>query len=359
MKALVISGANIRHMPYLFNYFNQLALSGYETTLFYWDRDGLADTPLPPEVEPIKFTAIMKNEIPKYKKILNFIKFRTNVLNEIKSNNYDKIIVCDTQFAVLLSDVLLLKFKKRYIFDYRDLSYEYIYLYKKIIGSLIKNSAFTYVSSDAYRKNLPEFDNIYTIHNITVADLARRELRKNNTRKKEVITISFWGCIRELETQMRFIKGIENDMRFEMHYYGTIDKTALRIVSYCNTNKVNNIYIHNEYLPHEKYNFVKTTDIIHNVYANEGRPNPAMGNKFYDGIIFYLPQICNADGFMGAEALKHDVGIIVDLNTSFADKIFDYYQNIEWTDFEGKCDTCLKNILVEQDTSLNVLRSVL
>lgn len=359
MKALVIAGANIRLMPYLFGYFEQLSKLKYDITLFYWDRDGLEDRPLPKDVKPICFKKNMKNDIPKFLKIRNFIRYRKKALKVIKSQQYDRIIVCDTQFAVLLSDILIKKYKNKYIFDYRDPSYERFSFYKKRVATVVLNSKATFISSDAYRDCLPKYEHIYTVHNITMKDLKYREIRRENNREMQKIRISFWGCIRDTEVNLSFIKGIANDSRFEVHYYGTIEKTAEAILTYCKENSINNVYMHKEYLPDERYNFASTTDIIHNLYNNAEGSNPSLGNKFYDAIIFYLPQICTKGGFMGDEAVKYGVGITVDPSIPFADKLFNYYQNINWIEFEENCDNCLKIILEDYKESNKAVSNAL
>jgi hypothetical protein len=193
------------------------------------------------------------------------------------------------------------------------------------------------------------------MHNILMADLKHREVRRSLSREKQRINISFWGYIRETEINLLLLKEIGNDDRFELHYYGIIEKTAETIVMYCKKYDIKNVHMHNAYLPEERYNFAKTTDIIHNVYSNNGGSNAAMGNKFYEGIIFYIPQICAEGGFMGTEVVKYGVGITINPSASFADKLFEYYQNINWTDFEMKCDNCLEILLREQENSIDAL----
>lgn len=359
MKALVLAGANIRLMPYLFGYFEQLSKLGYETTLFYWDRDGLKDRELPEDVESICFKKEMKNDIPKFAKLANFLKYRKAALKLLNSQHYDRVIVCDTQFAVLLSDVLLKKYKKRYIFDYRDPSYETIGIYKKRVAEIVLNSKATFISSDAYRENLPHCEYVYTTHNITMKDLQYRNIRKIFPRNVDKIRISFWGCIRDTDINLSLIKGLANDSRFELHYHGTIENTAKKIVEYCDKANIKNVFLHNGYLPDERYNFARETDIIHNMYNNGGKSNPSMGNKYYDGIIFYIPQICTEGGFMGLEAEKKNVGITINPTVPFADTLYNYYRNIEWDNFEKSCNYCLDTILKEKTDIDNVLRESL
>lgn len=360
MRALVIAGANIKHMPYLFEYFEQLMLLKYEVTLFYWDRDGQIDRALPQGIKTICFKKIMGNDISKFAKIKNFLQYRIKAVNNINSTQYDRIIVCDTQFAILLSDILLGKYKKRYIFDYRDPSYEYIGVYKKRVHALVLNSKATFISSEAYREYLPKCEHIFTTHNISKEDLRYRDVRREHSRDADIIRIIFWGCIRDTEANLILIKGLANDLRFELHYYGTIGKTARTIIDFCKRQNIFNVFVHQAYLPDERYGFAATTDMIHNMYNNNSTGgNPSMGNKFYDGIIFYIPQICINGGYMGKQVEKNEIGVLIDYSTAIAEKLYNYYKNIDWEDFERKCDSCLASILEEQKASVLMLRKAL
>ena len=49
----------------------------------------------------------------------------------------------------------------------------------------------------------------------------------------------------------------------------------------------------------DRFKFAARTDLIHNIYANDGKTTYAMGNKYYDGIALYLPQLCSIGSFMG------------------------------------------------------------
>ena len=73
--------------------------------------------------------------VSKIKPMLNFRKYANGL---IKKKQYDKLIILTTQTAVLFPD-LISKYKGKYIFDYRDASYEYISLYKKYVSHTVNN----------------------------------------------------------------------------------------------------------------------------------------------------------------------------------------------------------------------------
>lgn len=351
MKVLVIGPSNLRLMPYLFGYLEELSRLKCDITLFYWDRDGKKDWALPTGVQGVCYQGRMKNFIPRYFKIFKFWGYRKAVFKLLKTQSFDRIIISNAQFAVLLSDILLRDYRKKYIFDYRDPSLEKYAWFKQRVAAIVLNSKATFISSDAYRELLPKYANLYTVHNILRADLNYREVRRSLPREREVIRIAFWGYIRDTAVNLALIKELGNDRRFELHYYGVLEKTAEAIRWYCQEKGINNVSLHQEYLPEERYEFAKTTDMLHNAYNNEGGSNPSMGNKFYEGLIFYLPQICTDGGFMGNEAVKRGVGIALDFTKPFAALLYEYYLGMNWPDFEQKCDSCLETVLKEQEES--------
>jgi hypothetical protein len=358
VKVLLICSSNMKFMPYVFVYLRQLIELKCEITLFYWDRTGKEDVALPNEVEVVCHKYLLEDQLPKYRKITAFLKYRRAAIKVMKARQYDKIIIFNTHFAVLLSDILLKRYRRKYIFDYRDPSFERYKLYQKRLNTIVLNSKTTFISSDGYRQFMPPYEHIYTMHNMTMADLTHREERRVFPRKRDVLRIAFWGAVREFETNISLINGIGNDGRFEMHYYGTMGKNiGPGLQKYCAENHIHNIYFHKEYTPEERYEFCKTTDIIHNVTdINVRKQN--MHNKFYDGLVFYIPQICTEGGFMGAEVVKHGVGMTFDPARPFADRLYRYYNDIDWRMFEKNCNVCLDAILKEQEDSNDLLKKM-
>lgn len=65
----------------------------------------------------------------------------------IKKQKYEKLIVLTTLTGMFLYHLLTRKYNQEFILDYRDASYEFLNLYKFILGKLVDNSTFTCISS--------------------------------------------------------------------------------------------------------------------------------------------------------------------------------------------------------------------
>lgn len=358
MKILLLGFGKIAYMPYMNFYLDALKGEDVRFELIYWDRDGKPDAELPTGVsKAYKFEAHLEEQLPFRKKLKYFIKYRKFAKNVLKNNTYDRIIVLHTTPGLTLLDYLTRKYRGRYLLDFRDVSYEYIPLYRKLVGRLCKNSALTFVSSDAFRKFLPVEEHIFTIHNYLEDSLGWQLIRKETPRDRQVIRVSYWGLVRQTDVNKRVMDALGNHPRFELHYYGRLQQDGREMEAYANEKKYTNVYFHGAYMPSERYKFAQTTDMIHNIYDCGHTMGNAMGNKYYDGIIFGIPQICTEGSFMGETVKRAGVGVTVDLpDSKMADVLCEYYDNLDWDKFETSCLVALDAVKEQQWIAKQQLR---
>lgn len=352
IKVLLLGFGKIAYMPYMNFYLDTLQGKDIQFELIYWDRDGKPDAEIPYRISRVyKFEAYLEEQLPFKKKLKYFAKYRKYALNVLKHNSYDKIIVLHTTPGLTLLDYLVRKYKGRYLLDFRDVSYEYIPVYRKLVGILSQNSTMTFVSSNAFRKFLPSEENVFIIHNYLEDSLNHKMIRKQSTRERDVLRISYWGLVRQVDVNRKLMDALGNDSRFELHYYGRMQQAGREMEEYAQHKGYANVYFHGAYMPVERYEFAKNTDLIHNVYDCGYTTGNAMGNKYYDGIIFGIPQICTIGSHMGNVISARKVGVAISLDDNvIADKLWGYYQNINWRDFETNCTSALDIVLSEQKT---------
>lgn len=361
MKILIIGFAKVKYMPYINFYLENFLSEKNEVHVLYWNRDvQQEDLSQFKNVTFHEFKYYQDDDVSKTSKIKNFAKFRAFAKDVIKKGNYDFLCVMQTLTAVVIADILTKKFKNRYIFDYRDSTYEGFAPFKKIVAKIVKNSKVTFVSSDSFRKFLPseESEKIITSHNILTESLNHREDRALYGTSSEKIRVSFWGFIRHEEVNLQLIKQISKDNRFELHYYGREQQIALNLKKYVENNNISNVFFHGEYKPEDRYEFVKNTDLIHNIYYDSNMLL-AMGNKYYDGIIFKLPQLCIDGSFMGQLCEETGTGLVCDIYAEdFTQRVFDYYKNLNATDFEDSCDKELRRVLKEYESGSELIKTL-
>ena len=361
MKILIIGFAKIKYMPYLNFYLDNIDREKNDVHIIYWNRD-LKEENLDflQGITLHEFKNYQEDDVAKISKITGFKKFRKFAKDTIKKENFDFVFILHSLPGVLIYDVLKKRFKNKYIFDYRDSTYEGFSPYKKIIGGLVENSYCTFVSSDAFRVFLPEKhkEKIFTSHNVLVDSLNHRDDKEKDGVSSEKIRIAFWGFIRHEEINLEIIRKISEDDRFELHYYGREQKIAHNLKKYVTDNEIKNVFFHGEYKPEDRYEFVKSTDIIHNIYK-DANMMLAMGNKYYDGAIFRIPQICMEGSFMGESAVKNGIGFECDpYKESFTEDIYKYYISNEKENFNYRCDTEVNRFMTEYDMGCKTIKNI-
>ena len=358
MRILVLGFTKLKFMPYINFYLSNINADKNDAHVVYWNRDckheDISDYS---GVTLHEFVCYQEDDVSKLKKVTSFLKYRTFVKSVIKNFDFDKIIVLHTLPGIIMYD-LLRKFKNNFVLDYRDSTYEYLSPFRKLVGNMVKWSEATFVSSDSFRKYLPlkYKEKIYTSHNILQDSLSHQEDREKYGIASNKIRVAFWGFIRHEEVNKKIISKLSNDSRFELHYYGREQQVAENLKQFAKDLNSSNVFFHGEYRPYDRYEFIKVTDCIHNIYYDNNMMN-AMGNKYYDGIIFRIPQICMLGSYMGMRCHESGVGIaLTPDNISFADDLYDYLHNLDVNDFKLNCMKELQHVLSEYEQGKMILK---
>ena len=361
MKIGLLGFNKIKYMPYINFYLENLDREHNEIHVLYWNRD-LQEENLDKYSKCVfhEFKSYQEDDVSKLSKIGNFVKYRKFAKKVINKEKFDLIIILHSLPGVITSDILSKRYKGKYIFDYRDSTYEGFAPYKKLIGNIVKGSSATFVSSDAFRRFLPEdcADKIYTSHNILMDSLAHRDEKQKYGDGSDKIRIAFWGFIRHEEINREIIKKIAADARFELHYYGREQQVALNLKQYTKELEAKNIFFHGEYKPEDRYEFVRHTDVIHNVYKDSNMML-AMGNKYYDAVIFGIPLMSTQGSFMAEMAERANVGLNVDpYEEDFTSRLYDAYNRINKDEFEEHCDRELQRVLSEYTRGAGIIKTL-
>lgn len=342
-------------------YLNNIDSADHEVHILYWNRDLQNE-----DLSKYKgytfheFKCYQEDDVSKFSKVTSFVKYRKFAKKLLINGNFDFVFVLHSLTGVLVADVLKKYYHGKYIFDYRDSTYEGFAPFKKVVAAITRNSHATFVSSDAFRRFLPEdcAEKIHTSHNILLDSLAHRDEKTLYGIPSNKIRIAFWGFIRHEEINKEIIRKIAVDNRFEIHYYGREQQVAMILKSYVADLNAENVFFHGEYTPEQRYDFVRQTDIIHNIYY-DANTMLAMGNKYYDGVIFRIPQICFLGSFMGECAVRAGVGLMCNpYDNNFTDCVYDYYVNLEREVFCKECDRELESVMHEYDEGQKIIKTI-
>lgn len=341
--------------PYLDKYTDILQEQNENYEVIFWNRkDKKEQYPLH-HLCYAKASSYSKHPIFKIRDFLQFSKWVKGVINKRK---YDKLIILSTLSGIFIAKTLLKNYRGKYIFDIRDYSYESIRPFYKLEESLIKNSYFTCISSEGFKKFLPQNHSYVMVHNFNYNDIEfRRKFKRKE--KKSSINIVFNGAMRYFEHQSQIISKIKNDNRFNMIYHGTGPELEM-FKNHCKENNINNVKFTGTYKNPDKYKLLEDADILNNSYGTKKTMEIkyAVSNKYYDGLVFSIPQLVEVGTFKQTKVEDADVGVGFDVHDEgFADKLYNYYFEIDEEKFNDSCDEELKQILEEDKEYLKRIRA--
>ena len=355
MKILIIGFTHPNYMPYLHHYLRLLDNSSeHDVSVAYWNRSNLNNSGINITGHTYIFNKSMSDTDNLLKKIPKILKYSSFLKKVLKRNDFDLLIVLHTTTAFVIKSMLYTKYKNKFIFDYRDVTYENLNFYRKEVHKIIKHSALCISSSKGFDRYFPIEKEVYYLHNINPA-------KKNDTFKiNDKIIIRFWGFIRHPKINELIIEAISKDDRFELHYHGKIQEIVKRLIKFSKLLDSKNVFFHGEYNNNDRIAFASNTNLIHNIYENDYVTSYAMGNKYYDGLQFKIPQICSEGSFMGSEVNSYHVGLTVDVNKSgFLDTIYEYYLNLNFEAFKENCTLALNECLNENnETDKHIIKVI-
>lgn len=347
MIALVFCG-DLRYCPYINRYIERLEKADVDYKVFFWNRSrfdlNLSD-------HYIYYDQGSDLSSGKVQKLLDFIRFKRWLIEQLKKNHCEKIIALSTLTGVFLGHFL---YKKDYIFDIRDYSYEHIAPFYWIEKKVIENSTFTAISSSGFKAFLPQHDYIIA-HNFNRNDIVpEAEFRKSEGK----INFVWNGVVRYFEFQKAYLDAMKNDPRFNIVFHGDGPELDL-YKEYCQKNGFENATFTGSYNNAEKTSLLRNAHILNNCYGyTQGAGNKlkyAVSNRFYDGLIFHIPQLVEPEGYKPEWANKAGIGVSFAPDNVFADKLFHYYKSIDAEKFDKACARELQRVIEEDDRYISMI----
>lgn len=342
MISLIFCG-DIIYCPYLKRYTERLDILRVEYEVLFWNRDGRSINES--QKNYYCYNKVSPEDLGKKQKLLDFYGFRKWVIKHIHDSKSSGLILLSTLSGMLVSD-LAGKYRNRYIFDIRDYSFENLKVFRAVESHVIANSFFTAISSEGFREFLPPHDYIIA-HNFD-----RREIKAGVEFHKQDTPINFvWnGTVRYLGFQKQYIKALMNDERFRIIYHGSGQELeAFR--QYVSDIGANNVFFTGTYDNANKAMLLKDASVLNNCYGgNYGDAlKYAVSNRFYDGLIYRIPQLVEPGGYKAELVKKYDVGIPIVPSEHFGDWLYQYLQSIKKDEFERKCEIALEKVLSDDD----------
>lgn len=339
MKVLFILADNVYLTPYLKFYTSLLDNCKFSYDIVYWDKNNNENIN---DCNYIRFTFKANNKI---NKLIGYIKYRKFVKRIEKNGNYDLLIPLHSIVSFIICDLLLNKYKRRYIYDVRDYSYEKFYIFRYIQKKLVKNSMINIISSEGYKEFLPSGEYFVT-HNMPSDNCENYKQFTNNSNEK--IQISYIGLIRFMEQNQKILMFFKNDKRFHINFIGT---NAKQLEKFCIENNISNVSLIDTFHPEETINYYKKTDIIMNLYGNNTPLlNYALSNKLYYAATLYKPILVCNNTHMEKITKKYNIGFTLNLKKNDEkDLLYKYFIHLNRTEFIQNCDKFIKKVREEQE----------
>lgn len=335
-------------LPYLKKYEELLKNANIDYDILFWDRD--KNYQIKNDGNEYIFgkkCSFGGNKISKLSKILSYFIFRKNVKKLLKVNSYDKVIVFNTLPALFLIDILIIKYKNNYIFDYRDYTYEKLNMYKKAVNVIVKNSYITAISSKGFLDFFKNERKLIPNHNISNLELKESFIKLNHDLSK--ITIGFLGLVRYEDENRIIIDSLKNSNKYILKYIGKI-YDGCNLQQYCEQENIVNVSFEGEFKNEDKGRLYNDIDIINAVYGNKTyEVRTALPNKLYDCLLFKKPMIVSNNTYLAEVVEKYNLGIAVDLEKdNILEKLESYINGFDKKLFVENTEFLLKTVLEDE-----------
>lgn len=332
--ALIIPN-NIWVCPYVSIYTKLLLEKDISYDIISWNRDGSSESGIQ-FYRPVHGHNIF-NILYSYKRYAHFVK------KTIRTNGYERLIVFTPQIAIFISSFLKKEYKDRYIFDYRDLSIEQNYLFKKSFKHVLENSYANVISSPGFIDYLPKgFDYILS-HNFNI-DIVKQSLNKRIEpymgSKIRLLTI---GAIR-MDCNIDVIDAIGNVGDFELAFVGKGQAVSF-IKSYVEKNNYKNIIFEGYYEKADEANIYIKSSLVNIIYPDKPSHSTALSNRFYNSLIYKRPMVVTKNTIQGYYAEKYGVGLVVNDCKALVENVHQYLKDLDYNKYNKQCNLLLQTFI--------------
>lgn len=342
MKLLLIGFFGKTYMPYIEHYQKVLDNASAEYDVCFFERYESRSIQIDCCDHGNEYTFFGETNANSLSKIKPVLKYARFVRKLIRDNRYDKLIVFTTMPAILLSDLLLGKYAGKYIFDYRDYTYERIPSFAKRVSKIVDASAFTTFSSRGYLENLEVRGKYLLTHNIT--NLGSVIDHADDLRTKGILHIGFIGYVRYFDLNARLISSFSNNPKFYLDYYGNRFSDC-NLEAFCETNSIENVRFHGPFQNCDKPLLYKTVDLVNSIYSLDSpEVKQAIPNRLYDAVLFKKPIIVSKGTQLSQIVEDYNLGLAIDpMHDDVCNAVEEYIRTFVPERFESDCRRFLRD----------------
>ena len=340
MKDILLVGFFSKNeSPYIDFYRKWLSEQDVTYDVLYFERYGHKSEGASNE---IVFSEYCPTGGSKVKKLGTMKRYAMFLRKLIRTGKYKGLIVFATVPAFMIADILLKKYKGRYILDIRDYTHELKKPYFKVESKLIRNAYATVISSRGFKEFLPKGIDYVVSHNVP------QELSVISGTKpvnQENITIGFVGSIRYYEENCRLIEQFGNNNKYSLEYYGTTT-AGCDLQGFCEREAIENVKFHGRFNNAEKPLIYEKIDIINSIYGTDKYETiTALPNRLYDACLYQKPIIVSKGTYLAEIVKKYDIGIPVDVFTDDTAALLNsYLDRFDENLFRENCSRLIEKV---------------
>ncbi|MBA4283881.1 MAG: hypothetical protein C0432_06285 [Candidatus Puniceispirillum sp.] len=350
-KIAVISIINLKHSSLLNIYTDYLIEEGIDYDIIYYDRYGIVENSSAEKI--YKYSNPFHNNMNPLQKVYHYYKFRGFVAKILKENSYNQLIIWNSFTAYLVADIVLRKYRGKYILNIRDYGFEKFKLVYSLMNILIKKSKLTTYSSPGFLEFLPYDNNQDKL--LFINSYKNLEIEPKKTFKKnKPINIGFIGNVRFINNDIKLLNVFKNDSRFMVSFYGTNSEI---LQEYCENNDIFNVNFEGPF-PVEKTEFhLNNIDVMNNLYGyGSVALDTAVSIKYYHALTKAIPILVYEGTYMEKFCTNKFV-VQRNYDESFKDELFNWYTNLKVDQLNENAKTHLLNIKNENDQALKRIHS--
>lgn len=327
MRVLLITPSNRLFMPYIETYMKILNAMQISYDVVYWDRFQTGET---------GEYVFHDSKIGHQRNLYDYYKYCKFIRNILKKREHTKIVIFGLQLFYFLKRELERSYSNNYILDIRD--------YNKILKlmnskKIFRGSRIIVLSSEGYKKWLPESNKYEINHNTTVQSTSELLDISTKSDNSYPIHIGYIGAVRNLEVNKKFILELKNDYKYFLKFHGYGPATE-KLMNYTSDNEIYNVDITGKYNKSDEKELYLSLDFINGLAAsNTINEKTNLTNRLYAAALYGKPIITNEETFMSKIISQYNLGIVVKNDSDLKKQIDNEILNFNFEKFEtGRCN---------------------
>jgi hypothetical protein len=324
-KVAVVLSSNIEISPYYLYYTDCLEKINVDYDIISWDRLNLGT-----EMKYC-FKYQSPERLPFIRKIYDFSKYSNYVKRVLSSSKYDYVIVFTVANSIFLKSCLIKNFRNKYIIDIRDYSPIFPFTKKRLTG-ILKDARMIYISSNGFKRWLPQNFNYVISHNVRLNALISRYQAKQ-IRTKHPIIISTFGSIRDYETNRKLICKLRQSDRYILEFNGSGCDKLKKFTGQRNKN----IIFGGRYNMEEEQGIIERADIINILFPRTTVNYSNLNNRFYHAVIHRKPVLVNDGSILAEYVEKYYLGLVLRSDNDILEQLDRYINEFDIDAFERGC----------------------